>query len=102
MSYIILQFGKYFKSESLSYCQLQDPVLFTDTVRKNLDPFNQHTDEALWMALDEASIQSTHSGAQLQAHIVAHMHFSLTSMFPAGAAEGCGGGAAWEARDSSG
>ncbi|KAM9766343.1 ATP-binding cassette sub-family C member 4-like [Menidia menidia] len=38
----------------------QDPVLFTDTVRKNLDPFNQHADEELWKALEEARI-SPHS-----------------------------------------
>ena len=36
----------------------QDPVLFTDTVRKNLDPFNQHADEKLWKALEEVSVQS--------------------------------------------
>ncbi|CAK6978676.1 ATP-binding cassette sub-family C member 4-like [Scomber scombrus] len=35
----------------------QDPVLFTDTVRKNLDPFDQHTDEALWIALDEVQLK---------------------------------------------
>lgn len=28
-------------------------MLFTDTVRKNLDPFDQHTDEDLWRALEE-------------------------------------------------
>lgn len=33
----------------------QDPVLFTGSMRKNLDPFNQHTDEELWNALKEVS-----------------------------------------------
>nr|XP_037863739.1 multidrug resistance-associated protein 4 isoform X2 [Chlorocebus sabaeus] len=31
----------------------QEPVLFTGTMRKNLDPFNEHTDEELWNALQE-------------------------------------------------
>lgn len=35
---------------------LQDPVLLTDTVRKNLDPFDQHADEDLWRALEEAGV----------------------------------------------
>uniref|UniRef100_A0A3B3XE74 ATP-binding cassette, sub-family C (CFTR/MRP), member 4 n=1 Tax=Poecilia mexicana TaxID=48701 RepID=A0A3B3XE74_9TELE len=34
----------------------QDPVLFTDTLRKNLDPFGQHSDQELWRALEEASL----------------------------------------------
>uniref|UniRef100_A0A8W4FHJ8 Uncharacterized protein n=1 Tax=Sus scrofa TaxID=9823 RepID=A0A8W4FHJ8_PIG len=31
----------------------QEPVLFIGTMRKNLDPFNEHTDEELWNALEE-------------------------------------------------
>ncbi|XP_068165847.1 ATP-binding cassette sub-family C member 4-like isoform X1 [Antennarius striatus] len=36
----------------------QDPVLFTDTMRKNLDPFNQHSDQELWNALQEVQLKS--------------------------------------------
>ncbi|MEQ2282213.1 Multidrug resistance-associated protein 4, partial [Ameca splendens] len=34
-----------------------DPVLFTGSMRKNLDPFNQHSDEELWNALQEVQLK---------------------------------------------
>lgn len=36
----------------------QDPTLFRGTVRSNLDPFNEHTDLALWSALRQANLVS--------------------------------------------
>lgn len=33
----------------------QDPVLFSGTLRRNLDPFNEFTDKALWEVLEEVS-----------------------------------------------
>lgn len=34
----------------------QDPTLFRGTIRTNLDPFNEHTDLALWSALRQADL----------------------------------------------
>lgn len=37
----------------------QEPALFEGTVRRNLDPFGQKSDEELWRALDEAKLKDT-------------------------------------------
>ncbi|XP_054158572.1 ATP-binding cassette sub-family C member 4-like [Oppia nitens] len=35
----------------------QEPILFTGSVRKNLDPFDEHPDYRLWSALDEVQLR---------------------------------------------
>ncbi|XP_076174831.1 multidrug-Resistance like Protein 1 isoform X2 [Ptiloglossa arizonensis] len=36
----------------------QDPVLFSGSLRMNLDPFNYHTDDEVWRALEHAHLKS--------------------------------------------
>ncbi|XP_052217717.1 ATP-binding cassette sub-family C member 4-like isoform X4 [Dreissena polymorpha] len=36
----------------------QDPVLFTGKLRRNLDPFSNHSDDALWKALGEVQLKN--------------------------------------------
>ncbi|ETN58308.1 multidrug resistance protein 2 [Anopheles darlingi] len=37
----------------------QDPILFSGTVRENLDPFRQHADADLWKALEQVELRDT-------------------------------------------
>ncbi|XP_040123204.1 multidrug resistance-associated protein 4-like [Oryx dammah] len=41
---------------------LQEPVLFMGTMRKNLDPFNEHTDKELWNVLEEVQLKEAIEG----------------------------------------
>lgn len=36
----------------------QDPVLFSGTLRMNLDPFNHHNDEEIWQALTHSNLKT--------------------------------------------
>ncbi|KAI1302552.1 hypothetical protein EDD11_005598 [Mortierella claussenii] len=42
----------------------QDPMLFTGTIRSNLDPFNDHDDNELWEALRRVHLVGSGSGSQ--------------------------------------
>jgi ABC-type multidrug transport system fused ATPase/permease subunit len=38
-------------------CMMQDPVLFSGTVRTNLDPFDEHNTATIWDALEKAQMK---------------------------------------------
>ncbi|XP_078614100.1 ATP-binding cassette sub-family C member 5-like [Branchiostoma floridae x Branchiostoma japonicum] len=44
----------------------QDPVLFVGTVRYNLDPFKQYSDDQIWNALERTHMRESISGLQHQ------------------------------------
>jgi len=41
----------------------QEPLLFSGTVRSNLDPFSEYSDESIWSALDRVSMRTVISEA---------------------------------------
>lgn len=43
----------------------QDPILFSGSLRMNLDPFNHYSDEEIWKALELAHLKSFVAGLQL-------------------------------------
>lgn len=43
----------------------QDPILFSGSLRMNLDPFNKYSDEEVWRALELAHLRSFVAGLQL-------------------------------------
>ena len=52
----------------------QEPLLFSGTIRSNLDPFHQYSDEAIWSALEQASMKDViaESGAGLDTPVEEH------------------------------
>lgn len=58
----------------------QNPVLFTGSLRANLDPFKKYTDAALWSALEQASLKTLVSSLPQQlSHDIVEGGFNLSA-----------------------
>ena len=57
----MLKLSVYTKLISLYHC-IQDPVLFSGTMRLNLDPFDKYTDADIWEALTHSHLKNFVSG----------------------------------------
>lgn len=44
----------------------QDPILFSGTIRDNLDPFGQYSDKDLWKVLEEVNLKDVVSNLELK------------------------------------
>ena len=53
------------------HVSIQDPVLFSGTLRMNLDPFESYSDDEVWRALESAHLKTFVSGLEkkLQHHV---------------------------------
>ncbi|KAI8324897.1 hypothetical protein GQ54DRAFT_255639 [Martensiomyces pterosporus] len=58
----------------------QDPVLFTGTIRSNLDPFNEHADDELWLALRRAHLLGDDDSAQQHSGGVVTLSRTITDL----------------------
>ena len=67
----------------------QDPVLFSGTLRRNLDPFNEFSDKLLWEVLEEVSYLIIYI---IEATVKQRTKSINTTSFVSGRTKGRGGG----------
>jgi ATP-binding cassette subfamily C (CFTR/MRP) protein 5 len=58
----------------------QDPILFSGTIRSNLDPFNEFSDEEIWDVLRRASMKDRVSSLDEQLDAEIHENGSNLSV----------------------